>query len=109
MSPSVDSLARARLQKWVHWDMRTLLSRAIQVDPSFNVGLGLVVLVAVAEIFAASSYYVGRLRAPRGSTQPMAVSAQARPAARPTPAAPAAQPAVSPAAAIAAPSPSLVD
>ncbi|HEX4708127.1 MAG TPA: hypothetical protein VH229_10425 [Candidatus Udaeobacter sp.] len=89
--------------------MRTLLSRAIQVDPSFNVGLGFVVLLAVAEIFAASSYYVGRLRASRASTQALAVSVPARPAAQPTPAPPAAPPAVSPAAAIAASSPSLVD
>jgi hypothetical protein len=32
-----------------------LFFRATQVDPSFNVGLGLVVILAVAEIFAASS------------------------------------------------------
>jgi hypothetical protein len=37
--------------------MRTLLSRATQVDPSFNVGLGLVVILALAEIFAVTSYY----------------------------------------------------
>ena len=109
MSPSVDSQARARLQKWVHWDMRTLLSRAIQVDPSFNVGLALVLLVALAEIFAASSYYVGRLRGARGAAQAIAVSAPTRPAAQPTFAPIAVQPAVSPAAAIAAPSPSRVD
>jgi hypothetical protein len=36
--------------------MRTLLSRATRVDPSFNVGLGLVVIIAVAEIFAVTSY-----------------------------------------------------
>ena len=33
--------------------MRTLLSRATQIDPSFNVGLRFVVIIAVAEIFAA--------------------------------------------------------
>src|SRR4029434_2725305 len=49
--------------------MRTLLSRATQVDPSFNVGLGLVVIIAVAEIFAVTSYYVGRSRPPRDPAQ----------------------------------------
>jgi tetratricopeptide (TPR) repeat protein len=88
--------------------MRTLLSRGIQVDPSFNVGLGVVVLLAVAEAFAASFYYLDRLRANRAST-PLAVSVPVRPAAQPTPAPPAAQSAVSPAAAVAAPSASLVD
>ena len=36
--------------------MRTLLSRATQIDPSFNVGLGLVVILAVVEIFAATGH-----------------------------------------------------
>ena len=63
--------------------MRTLLSRATQVDPSFNVGLGLVVILALAEIFAVTSYYVSRVetcanasagsrdddRTPRGSSR----------------------------------------
>jgi tetratricopeptide (TPR) repeat protein len=89
--------------------MRTLLSRAIQVDPSFNVGLAFVVLLALAEIFAAASYYVSRLRAAGAAAPAIALNMPARPAAQPTAAPPAAQPAVSPAAAISAPSPSLVN
>jgi len=91
--------------------MRTLLSRAIQVDPSFHIGLGLIVILAVAEIFFATSYYVGRGRAARISAQAVAANV-ARPAApsvsAQTPAPAPAQPAVSPAA-VPAPSPSLVD
>src|ERR1700746_4038630 len=49
--------------------MRTLLSRAIRVDPSFHIGLGLIVILAVAEGFFAASYYVGRARAARASAQ----------------------------------------
>src|SRR5436305_8437191 len=99
----VDRLARARLQKWVHCAMRTLLSRAIQVDPSFHIGLGLIVILAVAEIFLATSYYVGRARAGRASTQAVAATI-ARAAAPSVPSqtvAPApVQAAVSPAAAV---------
>ncbi len=114
---AVDSLARARLQKW-GCCMRTLLSRATQVDPSFNVGVGLVVILAVAEIFAATSYYVGRVRAARTPVQAVATSV-ARPVAPPvsTPAAanatavvsPATQTAPSPEAVAQTPPPSLVD
>jgi tetratricopeptide (TPR) repeat protein len=92
--------------------MRTLLSRAIRVDPSFHIGLGIIVILAVAEIFFATSYYVGRARAARTSAQ--AAAATIAHASAPTvpvqTAAPVpVQPAVSPAAAIPAPSPSLVD
>ena len=98
--------------------MRTLLSRATQVDPSFNVGLGLVVILAVAEIFAATSYYVSRGRAAR-TAQAVSTSV-ARPVAPPvsTPAAanttsamapPATQTAPSPEAVTQTPPPSLVD
>src|SRR6059036_2086585 len=91
--------------------MRTLLSRAIQVDPSFHIGLGLIVILAVAEIFFAASYYVGRARAVRISAQAVAANV-ARPAApsvsAQTPAPAPALPAVSPAA-VPALSPSLVD
>ena len=84
--------------------MRPLLSRPIQVDPSFHIGLSLVVILAVAEIFAAASYYVVRARAARVSAQAVGPSA-ARPVVSPvsatTPAAVTAQPAVS--------APSLVD
>ena len=92
--------------------MRTLLSRAIRVDPSFHIGLGLIVILASAEVFFATSYYVGRARAARASAQAVAATIE-RPAAPSVPsqtAAPAlAQAAVSPAAAVPAASPSLVD
>src|SRR5881392_3983410 len=92
--------------------MRTLLSRAIRVDPSFHIGLGLIVIVAVAEVFFATSYYVGRARVARVSAQAVAANV-VRPVAPALPsrtAVPApVQPAVSPAAAVSAPSPSLVD
>jgi tetratricopeptide (TPR) repeat protein len=92
--------------------MRTLLSRATQIDPSFNVGLGLVVILAVAEIFAATSYYLGRVRAVRTPAQVVATSV-ARPVAPPisTPAMapPATQTASSPKAMAQTPPPSLVD
>ena len=92
--------------------MRTLLSRAIRVDPSFHIGLGLIVILAVLEIFFATSYYVGRARAARVSAQAVAATMARAPApavsARTAVPAPV-QPAVSPAAAVPAPSPSLVD
>jgi tetratricopeptide (TPR) repeat protein len=111
MPSRVDSLARAREQKWVYWGMRTLLSRAIQVDPTFNIGLSLILIVAVAEIFAASSYYIGRARAARVSAQSVAATVARSPAASisaRTPAAALAQPTVSPGAALPSASPSLV-
>jgi hypothetical protein len=92
--------------------MRTLLSRATQADPSFSIGLGLVVILAVAEIFAATFYYIDRLRTARMSTQAVA-AAMARPAASPasslTPAPAVAQPAFSPETLVLTPPPSLVD
>jgi tetratricopeptide (TPR) repeat protein len=90
--------------------MRTLLSRPIQVDPSFHIGLGLIVVVALAEIFAATSYYVGRARAGRISMQPTAEAAARRsvPLVSSLTPPPAGRPAFSPAAAPAA-SPSLVE
>ena len=101
MPSRVDSPARAREQKWVYWAMRTLLSRAIQVDPTFHIGLSLILVLAVAEMFAATAYYVGRARAARVSAQSVAAAVGRPPApsvsAR-TPVPAAAQPAVSPAA-----------
>jgi tetratricopeptide (TPR) repeat protein len=90
--------------------MRTLLSRATQVDPSFNVGLGLVVILALAEIFAVTSYYVGRIRPVRTPAQAVATTI-ARPAAPPvsTPAPPATQTAPSPETVAQTPPPTLVD
>ncbi len=54
--------------------MRTLLSRAIHVDPSFQIGLSLIVILALAEIFAATSYYMGRTRASRVFAQSVAAT-----------------------------------
>jgi hypothetical protein len=92
--------------------MRTLLSRATQVDPSFNVGLGLVVILAVAEIFAVTSYYIGRVGPVRTPAQAVATTItrpMAPPISTPAPAAPATQTAPSPEAAAQTPPPSLVD
>src|SRR5215467_6834081 len=63
--------------------MRTLLSRPIQIDPSFHVALGLIVIFGVAEIFFATSYYVGRARANRVSAQSIAASIARSPASSP--------------------------
>jgi tetratricopeptide (TPR) repeat protein len=60
--------------------MRSLLSRTTQLDPSFSVGLGLVVILAVAEILAATLYYIGRARAARASTQAIAATVVRPPA-----------------------------
>jgi tetratricopeptide (TPR) repeat protein len=92
--------------------MRTLLSRAIRVDPSFHIGLGLIVILAVAEVFFATSYYVGRARATRMSAQTVAATiarASASSVSSQTPVPAPVQPAVSPVAVLPAPSPSLVD
>jgi tetratricopeptide (TPR) repeat protein len=89
--------------------MRTLLSRAIQVDPTFHIGLSLIVILAVVEVFAATYYYVGRARAAQVSARSVAASVTHPPKALPTAAPVAAQPAISPAAALPSPSQSLVD
>jgi len=89
--------------------MRTLLSRAIQVDPSFHIGLSLIVILALAEVFATTSYYVGRIRTSRVSAQSVATTVTRAPQVLPTAAPAVAQPAISPAAAVPAPSQSHVD
>jgi hypothetical protein len=89
--------------------MRTLLSRAIQIDPSFNVALGIIVILAIAEVFFATSYYVGRARANRVSAQAVKAAVAGAPAASSAPAPAAAQPSVPPAAALSTPPPSIVD
>ncbi|PWT86590.1 MAG: hypothetical protein C5B58_01200 [Acidobacteria bacterium] len=89
--------------------MWTLLSRATQFDPSFNVGLGLVIILAVAEIFAATSYYVGGIRPARTSAQTVAMRPAPRAVASPTPAPAVPQPAVSPETVAQTPPPSLAD
>jgi len=92
--------------------MRTLLSRATQVDPSFNVGLGLVIVLGLAQIFAVTSFYVGRARIARAPAQAAAttvVQTVAPPVSTPAPPAPPSQAASSPEAAVQTPPPSLVD
>ena len=91
--------------------MRTLLSRAIQIDPSFHAALGVIVILAIAEVFFATSYYVGRARANRISAQAITAPVAPAPAASSAPAsAPAAaQPSMPPAAAVTSPAGSIVD
>src|SRR6266478_6532781 len=91
--------------------MRTLFSRAIQIDPSFHAALGVIVILAIAEVFFATSYYVGRARANRVSAQTVTATIARAPAASSAsaPAPAAAQPSVSPAAAVTSPAPSIVD
>ncbi len=88
--------------------MRTLLSRAIQIDPSFHVALGVLVALAIAEVFFAASYYVGRARANHVSVPAITPPVARAPAASP-PAAPAAQPSVAPPSTVTSPAPSMVD
>ena len=91
--------------------MRTLLSRAIQIDPSFHVALGIIVTLAIAEVFFATSYYVGRARANHVSTQAVTAAITRAPAASSpsTPAPAVAQPSVPPPAAMTSPAASVVD
>jgi tetratricopeptide (TPR) repeat protein len=88
--------------------MRTLLSRTIQIDPSFHTALGVIVILAIAEVFFATSYYVGRARVNRVSAQVVTATVARAPAASAS--APAvAQPGVPPTAALGTPPPSIVD
>jgi tetratricopeptide (TPR) repeat protein len=91
--------------------MRTLLSRAIQIDPSFHAALGVIVILAIAEVFFATSYYVGRARANRVSAQAVTATISPAPAASSAsaPAPAAAQPSVPLAAALSTPPASIVD
>ena len=92
--------------------MRTLLSRATQPDPSFSVGLGLVIILAVAEICAGTFYYVGRVRTARTSAQAVAAPVARTPvtsASSVTPVPAVAQPVFSPQTMAPTPPPSLVD
>ena len=91
--------------------MRTLLSRSIQIDPSFHAALGVIIILAVAEVFFATSYYIGRARANYTAAHPIAApiaSAPAIPAASAPPPA-AAQPSVAPPAAVTSPALSVVE
>lgn len=91
--------------------MRTLFSRAIQIDPSFHVALGVLVIFAVAEVFFATSYYVGRARANRVSAQPVTETIARAPATSSASglAPAAAQPSVPPSTALSPPPASIVD
>jgi len=92
--------------------MRTLLSRATQVDPSFNVGVGLVVILALAQIFAVTSYYIGRVRpvpTPAQAVATTVVRPAAPPVSTPAMAPPATKTAPSPETVAQTPPPSLVD
>ena len=91
--------------------MRTLLSRSIQIDPSFHAALGVIVTLAIAEVFFATSYYVGRARANHVSTSAITATVARAPAASPASASPpaASQPSAPPPAAVTSPAPSIVD
>lgn len=91
--------------------MRSLLSRAIQIDPSFHLGLTLVVLLAAAEIFAVILHYASRSSAGRITTLQTLPAAQPRAAATvaPPPAAAVAQPRPSQPATVGTPLPSLAE
>jgi tetratricopeptide (TPR) repeat protein len=91
--------------------MRTLLSRAIQIDPSFHVALGVIVILAIVQVFFATSYYVGRARANRVSAKAATALITTAPAASSasSPAQAVAQPSVPPPAAVTSPAPSIVD
>src|SRR6266404_2998557 len=78
-SSPVDSFAKPRLQTWVYRPMRTLLSRAAHADKNFSIALGLLLILAAAEMLSASFYYIIRTR----TTNASAVS---QPAAAPSPA-----------------------
>ncbi len=89
--------------------MRTLFSRAIQIDPSFHVALGVLVIFAIAEVFFATSYYVGRARANRVAAQPVTPTIAPATSSAPALAPAAAQPSVSPSTAVSTPPTSVVD
>jgi len=64
--------------------MRILLPRAKAADPNFAIGLGLIVALAAAEIFAATFYYFHRMHTARTSGQAVAMARVGRPALSPT-------------------------
>jgi hypothetical protein len=89
--------------------MRSLLSRTAPVDTTFNIGLGLVLIFAVAEIFAATFYYLGGARAGGAPAHSIAAVATSRGIVSATPASISAKPALSPAPAVPSPAPPVVD
>jgi tetratricopeptide (TPR) repeat protein len=87
--------------------MRILFSRARPADPNFAIGLGLIMTLAAAEVFAATFYYLGRMRAARTSSQSVVMVSAGRPAVSATPIEP--RPRSSPATSIRSPELSAVD
>src|SRR5439155_1043854 len=59
--------------------MRILISRPKPADPSFAIGLGLIVTLAAAEIFGATLHYLNHMRAAR-TRQSVAMASVQRPA-----------------------------
>src|SRR5205814_2773821 len=87
-------------------------SRAIQIDPSFHAALAVIVILAIGEFFFMASYYVGRARANRISTQAVTAPVARPPEAASSASAPppaAAQPSVPTTAAVSTPPLSIVD
>src|SRR5438477_8590588 len=106
-SSPVDSFAKPRLQTWVYRPMRTLLSRAAHADKNFSIALGLLLILAAAEMLSASFYYIIRTRTTNASVQSVTAAVIARPSASATPGT--IGPAVSQPAAAPSPAPSLVE
>src|SRR5438552_2431521 len=85
-SSPVDSFGKPRLQTWVYRPMRILLSRAAHADKNFSIALGLLLILAAAEILSASFYYIGRIRAAGNSAQPAIATMERHVPASPAPA-----------------------
>src|SRR5438874_11228298 len=93
-SSPVDSFGKPRLQTWVYRTMRILLSRAAHADKNFSIALGLLLILAAAEILSASFYYIGQIRAAGNPAQPAIATMKRHVPASPAPAL--TQPGVSP-------------
>src|SRR5437867_2442771 len=106
-SSPVDSFGKPRLQTWVYRPMRILLSRAAHADKNFSIALGLLLILAAAEILSASFYYIGRMRAVQTSAQPAIATMKRHVPASPAPAL--TQPGVSPTPTASPAAPSEVD
>src|SRR5947208_9545124 len=106
-SSPVDSFGKPRLQTWVYRPMRILLSRAAHADKNFSIALGLLLILAAAEILSASFYYISRIRAVQTSAQPAIATRERHVPASPPPAL--TQPGVSPTPTASPATPSEVD
>src|SRR5437899_12644804 len=105
-SSPVDSFGKPSLQTWVYRPMRILLSRAVHADKNFSIALGLLLILAAAEMLSASFYYIIRTRTTNASVQSVTAAVIARPSASATPGT--IGPEVSQPAAAPSPAPSLV-